>query len=273
MSLQIVSRARYTDLIELSTVQARLAPNVSSADDAYLQELIREASDAIVAYCNRPFARESYSEMVVLDGSEYMVLSRMPIESFTDPTVDGFEITGGIIHEEEDGILFREDRWIPLSTSINWSIFPTGNGSKKWATVAYVAGYLLPGQVQDWAATTAFVAGDFVQSSDSSVFLRFECTTAGDTGGSEPTWPTVAGDTVTDGTVVWTAREAKELPKNVVRAAWETVHGWYNTDHRDTEILQRRISEQDWLEYARLRGERRLPTLALGLLKNYRRQD
>lgn len=32
----------------------------------------------------------------------------------------------------------------------------------------------------------------------------FQCTTPGTTGSTEPIWPTVQGDTVTDGTVVWT---------------------------------------------------------------------
>lgn len=37
--------------------------------------------------------------------------------------------------------------------------------------------------------------------------LEFECTTSGSTGSDEPRWPKVEGETVTDGTVEWTARE------------------------------------------------------------------
>ncbi|MBF0437462.1 MAG: hypothetical protein HQL77_19160 [Magnetococcales bacterium] len=51
-----------------------------------------------------------------------------------------------------------------------------------------------------WASTTAKVVGDIVKPSAGTHFYR--CTTAGTTGGTEPTWP-VNGSTVTDGAVTW----------------------------------------------------------------------
>lgn len=39
--------------------------------------------------------------------------------------------------------------------------------------------------------------------------LIFECTNDATGGATEPTWPTKVGDSVTDGTVVWIARESK----------------------------------------------------------------
>lgn len=273
MSLEVLQRATWTDLIQVSTVKSRLDIAVSdSTKDAYLQELVTDASSAVGAFCNRTLARQQYKETVLLDGSEYLVLSHLPIESFEDPVADGFTLSGGTIHEEEDGMLFREDRWIPVDSALNFSVFPVPSRSAKvWAETTYVAGYLLPGQDSDWVADTAAAAGDFRKASDSSIQLRFECTVAGTTDAVEPTWPTTAGDTVVDNTATWTARATYSLPPEVVRATWETVHSYWNTDFRDVEILQRRISEQDWMEYSRIRGDRSLPPLAMGLLKNYRR--
>ena len=40
----------------------------------------------------------------------------------------------------------------------------------------------------------------------------YECTTAGTSGLEEPPWPIVVGQTVADGTVVWTCREKTATP-------------------------------------------------------------
>ena len=57
----------------------------------------------------------------------------------------------------------------------------------------------------DWLATTAYVLGDWVVPTARNGFI-FKCTTAGTSDSSEPSpWPTTAGDTEADATVVWTA--------------------------------------------------------------------
>lgn len=53
-----------------------------------------------------------------------------------------------------------------------------------------------------WAAASAYSLGDLVVGATGV----YECTTAGTSGATEPTWPT--SGTVTDGTVVWTFRYA-----------------------------------------------------------------
>lgn len=56
-----------------------------------------------------------------------------------------------------------------------------------------------------WQASTAFTTDDSAWPTVKNGFY-YECTTAGTTGGSEPTFPTTRGDTVADGTVIWTCR-------------------------------------------------------------------
>lgn len=57
----------------------------------------------------------------------------------------------------------------------------------------------------DWTATTAYSDGDRAKPTSGNLNgFFYEATTAGTSAGSEPTWPTTIGGTVTDGTVVWT---------------------------------------------------------------------
>tara|TARA_A100001201_G_scaffold18706_2_gene21105 strand:+ start:792 stop:1685 length:894 start_codon:yes stop_codon:yes gene_type:complete len=70
--------------------------------------------------------------------------------------------------------------------------------------------------VAAWAASTAFSVGDIRRATtDQPSGLFFRCSTAGTSGSSEPAWPNMVGDTVTDGTCVWTgiASAYEELAK------------------------------------------------------------
>ena len=60
--------------------------------------------------------------------------------------------------------------------------------------------------IDDWAATTAYVLGDTIEPTTPNTFA-YVCTTAGTSGGSEPTFPVSGiGSTVVDGTAVWSLR-------------------------------------------------------------------
>jgi hypothetical protein len=74
--------------------------------------------------------------------------------------------------------------------------------------------------------------------------LYFQCTTAGTTSGSEPTWDTTPGNTTSDGTVTWTCR-AIEFANTTTTSGYSD--SW--TDHEDFDngdsIRLRWVDEDD----------------------------
>ena len=93
-----------------------------------------------------------------------------------------------------------------------------------------------------WAASTAFAVGDIRRATASqNSGLVFECTTAGTSGSSEPTWPTDIGSTLTDNTVVWTAissiySDLSALAPDAIIELFELHYD--NTLHGSTDILR-----------------------------------
>lgn len=84
-----------------------------------------------------------------------------------------------------------------------------------------------------WAASTAYNQYDKVlrstgTGSESGIGLYFQCTTAGTTSGTEPTWDTTPGNTTADGTVTWTCR-AIEFDNTTMTTGYS--NSW--TDHED----------------------------------------
>lgn len=77
----------------------------------------------------------------------------------------------------------------------------TSDGSVTWTT---------RGSASIWAASASYALGDRVVSttgaSASAQRYVYECTTAGTSGGSQPTFVTSVGSTTTDNTVTWTTR-------------------------------------------------------------------
>lgn len=96
----------------------------------------------------------------------------------------------------------------------------TVDGTVTWRThqvgglksAIYISLHLIKGL---WTASTAISLNEYVVPVTHNGRV-YKCTTAGTTAGTEPTWPTTAGGTVADGTVVWTeqttAMEGGTLP-------------------------------------------------------------
>lgn len=75
--------------------------------------------------------------------------------------------------------------------------------------------------ISDWVATQAYAVDDEVKPSAPNDF-KYVCTTAGDSGATEPVWGTVEGGVTVDGTAEWTARKwsagnADDIPDGVTK--------------------------------------------------------
>ena len=96
------------------------------------------------------------------------------------------------------------------SAEPNWRNAPISgatiqDGSCVWTNqgVPLVLFYNLT--LADWAATTVYSAGTaIIPTSNNAAGYTYQCTTAGTSGASRPTFPQSLGATVTDGGAVWT---------------------------------------------------------------------
>jgi hypothetical protein len=104
-------------------------------------------------------------------------------------------------------VVTSEDNWndaadgsIDNATEIS---FP--QATSNWGTATHFALLDKPFP-NDWAASTAYSLGNFAKPVNENGY-HYECTTAGTSGAAEPAWPTSPGQTVQDGTAVWTCRK------------------------------------------------------------------
>ena len=86
------------------------------------------------------------------------------------------------------------ERYAVVLSDESLTVYDLSDGSEQTVTFENSAA---------WAITTAYVVNELARPSVANGRL-FRCTTAGTSGGSEPTWDTVIGNTTADGTVVWT---------------------------------------------------------------------
>lgn len=98
---------------------------------------------------------------------------------------------GGAVSNEAINVL--ADRYYQLGASI-------ANPSGVRAVTGVSA---TTASVNAWEASTAYSVGAKVKQASSPTHI-FQCTTAGTSGGSAPTWSTTVDATTTDGTVTWT---------------------------------------------------------------------
>jgi hypothetical protein len=123
------------------------APAATDADGLMLvDDLIRQASDAIVTHCNRHFALQTYTESLPGYGSSRIMLSETPVVAVT--SVLDFQNSPIVDYTLEDpltGMLYRRLGWLWV-TAIGWdrARYVIPRGEDPWYTVVYQAGYSTP---------------------------------------------------------------------------------------------------------------------------------
>lgn len=116
-------------------------------DDAYIDLLIRQASAVAENYCNRVFAQQSLSDLIMPDRDSYpyqvpgnvmaLQASSWPITAIASVTEDGTALVNGTDYQVDldKGLFYRMA--VGGTWPVPWPSLPV--------TIAYTAGYVLPG--------------------------------------------------------------------------------------------------------------------------------
>lgn len=202
--------------VDLETLKARLGIT-GSGEDAILTTYIEVASRVLAgpSGIGRDYWRQSIVEDLPGEGGQFLSLSIWPVEQVSAISWDGSAATGFEIINADRRQVYRVDRW-----NVSPVVDELRNHRAILYEATYVGGWRMPDDEPGaWAATNAYALGDFVRVLTGSSRFYFEATTAGTSDAAEPTWPTTEGDTVADGSVVWTARLSPMLPADLQEAA------------------------------------------------------
>ncbi len=117
-------------------------------------------------------------------------------------------------------------------TTVGETVYETqfeGGAGGETATTPGITWMCLGPPPPQWASSTARAVGDriraFLPRSTSNptgehIWALFQCTVAGTSGSTQPTWPTAAGDTVVDGGVTWVRMGGNMTPMGPVKDAY-----------------------------------------------------
>lgn len=265
-NLSITAGASSKNVCRRSTVKDELSI-VGTEEDPKIDRLIAAVGNEFVSTLNREPWRQTYSELLPGDGGLFLYPSVWPVESVSQVLYKETAVDSTLY--SIDGTkrrLYKPTTW-NLDPVIRPSA-PVHIGLRDLSyQVDYVGGWLMPGEVKEWEDGAVYALGTIVRASDESVLVFFECTTSGTSSSSEPTWLTTVGDTTSDGSVVWTAIGAAELPQDLEQAAIIRSVELYENLEIDQTVSSEAVD--GWRISYRDR-EGRIPSGLLTLLRNYR---
>jgi len=166
--LTVTVPAESNDLTTLAAVKAELGVT-GNGDDARLSGYIKQASDAVVSFCNRVFAQETVSETLRLDQRrDELILSRYPVTALASIVENGVTLATADYEVEADTGALRR-----LRDDGPWS-WPQGK-----IVVVYTAGFVLPGATgrtlpQDIERAAIMLIGRYASVTPQDQLLRRE---------------------------------------------------------------------------------------------------
>ena len=168
------------------------------------------------------FAGQGGAGPVAVDSSgnqSYFQVGSGVSQAYPAVTVEvkpGTQVTDGSTISGSNVLTSLTAAW--SATDAGEAVSATGITSNTFIAWTYTHTTALP-----WQASCAYLAGQVARPTTGNSHL-YQCTTAGTTGATQPTWPT-AGGTVTDGTAVWTDLGTSATAAILTKAATATGTG------------------------------------------------
>lgn len=139
-------------------------PSATTADDSFIENLINQASVMAGDYCQRNFARATYTnEIQAVNNRSFLILRNWPIITVSSILENGVAITDQSTNPDDyaKGMIYREKGWIGRHLVAGLTDDPVA-GARIYS-VTYTAGYYMPGDVATYPlvppAVDHYVAG------------------------------------------------------------------------------------------------------------------
>ncbi len=230
MALRVLTRSAYGSLVTLAGAKEHLGVT-GATEDAAIAAILERVRGLFEGELGRPLLRQRYLETLPVSSRHRVALSAYPIDAYQVTAEAYGDTLEADAIDPAGGVLYRNAGWSGGAA--------VAEEAEPALEVTYYGGWLPPDAVQTWATGLTVAAGAWLRPTSPALSpWLFEVTTAGATGAgpAEPTWPTTAGETVTAGTAVLTARDAVEVPAGVQAVALYVTGLLYSAGKREAGL-------------------------------------